>query len=405
MHFEWPPVAPPRHVPADRIVDFDIYNPPRAADLHSAWKTLQRPETPDVVWTPRNGGHWIVTRGSMIADAYRDHESFASRIVLVPKEVGEQYHFVPNTVDPPEHRPYRGLLSQGLSPRAIKRIEPMVERLASDLVDDLAPRGHCNFTTDFAEILPIHIFMRMCDLPAEDGRRVKYWADQFTRPDGSMTIAEATEKLYAYLSGPVDSRRLAPGDDFLSGLVTGAVDGTMLTRDQALAVSAQVLLGGLDTVVNFLNFVLLFLARDPDSRRALVTDPGLVPAACDEFLRRFPLATSARVVAADKQYGGVLLKEGDMIVIPSALHGLDERENPDPMTVDFHRKNIRHSTFGAGVHRCPGSYLARVEVAIAVTAWLKRIPDFAVEPGFEVKWRGGVVGSIEALPLCWEIPA
>ena len=130
-------------------------------------------------------------------------------------------------------------------------------------------------------------------------------------------------------------------------------------------------------------------------------DPGLIPAAVTELLRRFPIATSSRVVGADMDFHGAPLKEGDMIVIPSALHGLDDRENPDAMRVDFQRPESRHSTFGAGVHRCPGSFLARAEIRITLEEWLKRIPDFAVKPGTQIRYRGGVVASIEALPLLW----
>ena len=53
----------PSHVPADRVVDFDLYAPAGVRDdLHAAWKKLHAPGVPDIIWTPRNGGHWLVTR-------------------------------------------------------------------------------------------------------------------------------------------------------------------------------------------------------------------------------------------------------------------------------------------------------------------------------------------------------
>ena len=69
--------AQPAHVPNERVIDFDIYNPPGVSDgekLHDAWKFLHKPGSPDVVWTPRNGGHWIFTRYGSIGKAFLDPE-------------------------------------------------------------------------------------------------------------------------------------------------------------------------------------------------------------------------------------------------------------------------------------------------------------------------------------------
>lgn len=58
----------PPHVPADRIIDFDVYNPVGIEHgFHQAWMQLQVDGVPDLAWTPRNGGHWLATRGHLIA--------------------------------------------------------------------------------------------------------------------------------------------------------------------------------------------------------------------------------------------------------------------------------------------------------------------------------------------------
>lgn len=46
----------PAQVPPDRVVDFDFYMPTdHGGDPFLAWRRLH--EGPDIVWTPRNGGH------------------------------------------------------------------------------------------------------------------------------------------------------------------------------------------------------------------------------------------------------------------------------------------------------------------------------------------------------------
>ena len=69
-HENLPPVARPAHVPADRVVDFNVHAPPGGTtDLHGAWKKLH--DGPDIVWAPYHGGHWIFTRFEDIDFAQR----------------------------------------------------------------------------------------------------------------------------------------------------------------------------------------------------------------------------------------------------------------------------------------------------------------------------------------------
>lgn len=111
----------PSHVPADRVVDIDIYLPPglEAQGFHRAWSELSAIH-PSVVWTPRNEGHWIALGGEALQEVQSDPERFSSRVIVLPKSVGEMHGLIPTTIDPPEHRPYRQLLNAHLNPGAIR---------------------------------------------------------------------------------------------------------------------------------------------------------------------------------------------------------------------------------------------------------------------------------------------
>ena len=131
-----PSLAPrPDHVPVDRVVDFDLYAPPDVAeDYHAAWKTLQERNLPDVVWTPRNGGHWLAIRGRALTEIFQDHQTFSNHIILVPKSVGEEHHLLPTTLDPPEHRVYRGIINPAFVPKRVHALEDTIRRVAVELI-------------------------------------------------------------------------------------------------------------------------------------------------------------------------------------------------------------------------------------------------------------------------------
>ncbi|GIX31226.1 MAG: hypothetical protein KatS3mg124_1698 [Porticoccaceae bacterium] len=279
--------------------------------------------------------------------------------------------------------------------------EDEIRAIARELVAGLADRGRCNFTTDYAEVLPIRIFLGLMDLPLADAPRLKSWADALIRPGGDLSFAAAMERLFAYLAPHVDARRGRGGEDLLSRLLDTSPEGRPLDREECLKLAVQVLIAGLDTVVNFLGFVFLHLARDAALRRELAADPARIPAAVEEFLRRYPLVTIGREVREDLEIDGVLLRAGEMVATPTPLAALDDTFNPRPAEFDPHRGARRSLTFGAGHHVCPGRFLTRAEVRITLEEWLRRIPDFWLPQGAEIRFRGGIVGVVEQLPLEW----
>jgi camphor 5-monooxygenase len=393
--------ALPPHVPPDCVVDLDLYRMPGLEeDLQAPWKALQDGSRRAVVWTPHNGGHWIVTRGRDIARIYADHENFSSRITLVPREFGEAWPLRPTTLDPPEHRPYRRLLNAAFSPAAVQAAGPVVRSLARRAAERIAPRGRCEFITEFAGPLPVAVFMHLADLPLDAANALPRYGEDALDADGSPAAVPIMERFAGFLRPYVAARRQQPGRDLISTIAAGTVDGRPITEDEAVEVATAALTGGLDTVVSTFALMMAFLARSRPHRERLVQDPGAINRAVAEMLRRFPIMTKARLVTRDQEIDGVTVKAGDMVVLPP-LHGLDDREFSDPLIVDFDRPAALHAGFGHGVHRCPGALLTQVEIAVALHEWLDRIPEFAIDPSVPPRMRGGVLGTVLQLGLVW----
>jgi cytochrome P450 len=118
-------------------------------------------------------------------------------------------------------------------------------------------------------------------------------------------------------------------------------------------------------------------------------------------MRRHAITNFGRLVVRDLDYGGVRMREGDLVLVPTALYNLDERRFADPLAVDFHRQDKAHFNFGAGVHRCLGLHLARLELRVMLEEWMPRIPEFRIADGQDVEAASGRINAILHLPLSW----
>jgi cytochrome P450 len=399
----------PPHVPADRVYDVDMYALDGIEEgFHEAWKRLQGPDTPTLIWTPRTGGHWIATSGAVINEIYSSPQRFSSEVIFLPKEAGEKYAMVPTRMDPPEHTPYRKILDKGLNLAQMRKAEDQIRQVAVELIEGFAPQGECVFERDFARVFPVRVFMALCDLPLHDAPKLAAYAEQMTRPSG-RTPAEQAASLDAANKGffdyaaPIIAERIGrDGDDLITIMVNSTVNGQPMSDDKALGLISLLLLGGLDTVVNLLCFMMIYFARHPEKVAELRNDPVKLMRSAEEVFRRFAVVADARMVAQDITYEGVALKRGDMILLPTPLHGLDESSNPRAWDFDPSRVNTSHSTFGAGPHRCAGMHLARTEVIVTLQEWFKRIPNFRLKDQNAPVYRAGIIAAVDHVPLVWD---
>jgi cytochrome P450 len=389
----------PEHVSKDRVFDIDYYNVPGAEDDHVlAWKELHK--GPDIIWTPRNGGHWIVTRAADMDFILRTTNPFSSNSIAIPPE-SKPVKLLPSESNPPEHTQYRNIINPWFTPKAVGELEERIRKHCVDLIEGLRPRGGCEFVAEFASIVPIVVFLQLVNLPVSQRSMLKGMTEDAVRGPTEPDRVAAFLRLGEYMKGVIAERRADPGDDLLSRVVHAEVFGRPMNDAEIHSTCVTLMFGGLDTVAASMGFAARFLADNPGHRHQLRDNPALIPQAVNELLRRFGIAISARQVTSDYQYGEVLFKAGDGVSMPLWLHGVDERRFVNPLEVDFARKLPPNSTFASGPHRCPGSFLARTELKIFLEEWLKRIPDFGIPAGERPRLHNGSVVSVRYLPLTW----
>lgn len=348
---------------------------------------------------------WYLLRYEDIRAALQDYELFSSRSV---QYLGDSpQHMLPEELDPPEHAKYRRLLNTPLAPNAVRARSEQIRLFCVSLIEDIAPRGECDFLTDFAQRFPTTIFMDLMGLPVDKTAEFIARAQTVLHltgardPDFSRRAAAAME-IVADIGAAVASRRAAPRDDLISGLVSSTVDDRPLTDDELYQLGFLLYLAGLDTVANVLTYSFQYLAAHSGLRRLLRAEPDRVPDAVEEFLRYFSIASTVRVVTRDTEFAGCPMRAGDRIVLPTASAGRDANQYPDPDEFRLDRLPNPHLAFGAGPHRCAGAHLARLELRIALEEWHRRIPDYELVADRPVTEYVGAVAGLTALPLRWQ---
>ncbi len=158
-----------------------------------------------------------------------------------------------------------------------------------------------------------------------------------------------------------------------------------------MGVCNLMLVAGVDTTWSSIGSSLWHLAQHPEHRARLREDPEIWPQAIEELLRAYAPVTMARIVRHDTEFQGCPMHGGDRVLMAFPLANRDPRQFENPDVVDFDRENNRHVAFGAGIHRCAGSNLARLELRVALQTFLERIPEFSLEAPDEVTWAGGQV--------------
>ena len=274
--------------------------------------------------------------------------------------------------------------------------------LAVELIEGFAKRGECEFVGEFAKHLPIQIFLRLVDLPLTDREHLLELTELTVRPKSPDDQVRAFQGLYAYVQKWIIERRAHPGSDLFSKIVNAKIDGADMPPDQTFGMLSNVLFGGLDTVASSMGFFAKFLAENPTVQQELKAKPELTAPAIEEILRRFGIPNTAREITRDFEYKGVQFRRGEQVMLSKTLHGLDERRFADPFTVDLRRKRTPHAAFGDGPHRCPGSFLARMEIRVWLEEWLRHIPEFRIRPGARPRTSSGPVNGVLFLPLRWD---
>ncbi len=393
----------PAHPPVtDWINDFDHTDPRWTEDPYPLWDKM-RGASP-VVHTNRFQGCYMPTTYEAVRQISHDTEHFSSRRVIVRDERPEVQKNAapPITSDPPEHKPAKQLLLPPFTPDAMKRLEPRVRAICNELIDQFISDGQCDAATRYTKHIPVRTICYMLGIPESDSDLFIKWIHQILElsiKDESMLV-QAVQEMTAYFSEHIEARRKRPGDDLISYLLNARdKNGQPLEDSHVMGTVRLTLIAGIDTTWSAIGASLWHLAKTASDRKRLLAEPQLMPTAVEELLRAYAPVTMAREVVKETTIEGCPVKPGNMVLLSFPAANRDPAAFPDADKVVLDRRENRHAAFGLGVHRCVGSNLARMEITVALEEWLKRIPEFRLDPAGKVAWSQGTVRGPRQLPI------
>lgn len=396
----FPTIPLPAHVPEDRVFDFDMYADPRIHDdVQRAYGEIFR-TAPDVFYTLRNGGHWVVRRHAEMERLLQDTEHFSSRELHIPR-LPDHPVFLPLSLDPPHSAPFRIAMMPSFSPKAIRDLEPRIREWAARLVGEVADAGECDFVDAIASVFPVSVFMEFMGMPLDRLREFRDLAVGFFSAYDQDAVDSHRARILAFFAELIELRRREPGEDLVSRLLAADVGGRAPDGSEMLSMCLLLFIGGMDTVTNIAGFTFRALANDPALQARLAQDPSSIPQFVEESLRYFGVVSPSRLVVKDCDVLGPAMRAGDMVLAISSEAGRDPSRNADPHRFDMDRERPSYLTFGTGAHLCIGHVLARAEMRVLIEEWLKRIPAFRPAPGASLPFKIGIVAGLESLPLVW----
>jgi cytochrome P450 len=315
-----------------------------------------------------------------------------------------EYKLIPEMLDAPEHGKWRKLLGPLFSPGAVDAMENNIRARFTEIMDEVTPRGHCDYVADVAMRFPNTIFLELMGMPIDLADQFQQWETAMVHtPDTTdPAFMAAVNEVTQYFAGLVADRFRDPGEDLISRATTWTIDGAPITEGDLLSFCLLMFQAGLDTVTAQLTYAMYHLATHPADQARIVADPSLIRSANEEFLRFYSIVAPGRKAMQDTEVAGCPVKKGEMVLIPLTAANRDpaEFERADEVVID--REPNRHLAFGAGPHRCLGSHLARLELEVAMQLWHERIPSYQVDADVAMDEHAGGLIGLNNLPLRWE---
>ena len=393
------------------VYDLDRYE--RDGVPHEMFRELRVQEPVYFHGEPGGRGFWCVTKHADIIDISRDPLTFSSwrgGSNITDYEQGDldAIRMLMVNMDPPQHPKFRKLISKGLTPRMVERLEPKIREEVDDIINSVIERGSADFVRDVAAELPLRVIAELMGIPREERGLLFDWSNRligFDDPEFQTSIEDsriAAMEIWGYANNLAEDRKGKTGEDLVTILVNAEVDGEGISEAEFDAFFLLLSVAGNETTRNALSGGMLALFENPGEWERLKSDPErYVASAVEEVLRWVtPVSHFRRTATRDVELRGQKIKEDDKVVLFYCAANRDEEVFADPYRFDVGRDPNNHLAFGVGEHFCMGASLARLEMKCLFESLIKRMPDIRAN-GSVRRLRSNFINGIKELPVAF----
>ncbi|MFI0978773.1 cytochrome P450 [Streptomyces sp. NPDC021093] len=390
-------------------------SPDFVANPYPVYAALREQGPVHRVLTPEGEDLWIVVGHEECRAAYvdprfsRDWRTYGHLAPQLPAYAHGPGNAHVLLSDPPDHTRLRRLVAREFTPRRIEALAPRVQQVTDALIDAMEADGArtADVIDALAFPLPMTVICDLLGVPDLDRESFRGWSNEVVSPTSPEAEAAAYGAAMPYLTGLIQAKRKAPGEDLLSAMIHTADEaGDRLSEDELLSMAFLLIVAGHETTVNLIGNGLRALFNHPDQLALLRDDPdGLIDGAVEEILRfDGPVEGSTpRIAREDIEFGGAHIPAGSSVVIVMADADRDGTRFDEPARFDIRRDARGHIAFGHGLHYCLGAPLARLEGRIALRTLLERFPDLAADGSPDAgPWIPGLlIRGVRELPVRW----
>jgi cytochrome P450 len=384
---------------------YDPYDFEIDTDPHPVWRRM-RDEAP--LYRNDRYEFWALSRYEDVAAGLSDWRTYSSARGTVLEFIRNGTQFPPGTIlfeDPPLHDAHRALLARMFTPRRVAELEPQVRAYCARSLDPLVGGDRLDFIADLGAQMPMRVIGMLLGIPEEDQEELRDGYDTgLDLEAGEEPSAQEGIFPAKRFAEYIEWRRKHPSDDLMTELLNARFtddEGTERTlRDDELLGYIGLLAGaGNETTTRLIGWIAWLLDRFPDQRRLVAEDRSLVANAVEEILRyEAPSPVQARYVMRDVELHGTTVPEGSTMLLLNGSANRDEREFGDADRLDVRRENVRHLSFGYGIHFCLGASLARLEGCVALDEVLARWPEWEIDRDAAVMAHTSSVRGWKSLP-------
>lgn len=369
----------------------------------SLWAELR--DRAPVFWTERAAaeGFWSVLSHPVANAVLRDSETFVSsrgmRLDSPPAPTDQAAGHVLIVSDPPRHGNIRRVISSAFTPRTVRRLESTIRRTASALVQGAVDAGECD-AVQMAARLPVSVICDMLGVPREDWEHLLGLSMTAMNSGGDRQVEiEANSEILAYYEHLVKLRRKNPGDDVVSALIHGEVDGRPFTDEQIILNCNALLSAGNETTRHSMVGGLLAFIAFPDQWDRLRAHSELLPGAVQETLRYAgPVLHVLRTAVRATTVGDRDVSDGEKVAVWLPAVNRDGSVFTDPHRFDIGREPNRHLALSSGPHFCLGSSLAVLEITVLFEELLQHV-ERAELTGEPRRVRSNFIWGYETAPV------